>query len=102
MASHTASLQGGMTSSCGLSTVKQKMQFIVHFVGTFLGQILNSDLYEIDFKTGNTLMSPEIQNELLECAASLFLCRIKYYVHSAPSTYFIHGCTVEFKIRVSE
>lgn len=35
-----------------------------------------------------TLMSPEIQNELLECAASLLLCRIKDEVHSAPSTYF--------------
>lgn len=53
MANHAASLQGGMTSLFGTSIVKQKMQFIVSFVGTFLGQILNSDLYEMDFKTGN-------------------------------------------------
>ena len=33
-------------------------------------------------------MSPEIQNEFLECAASLLLCRIKDEVHSAPCTYF--------------
>lgn len=54
MANHAASLQGGMTSSCEMSTVKQKMQFIVRFVGTFLGKISNSDLYEMDLKTGNS------------------------------------------------
>ena len=35
-----------------------------------------------------TLMSPEIQNKMLECAARLLLWRIKYEGHSAPSTYF--------------
>jgi hypothetical protein len=50
MANHAASLQGGMTSSCGLSIVKQKMQFIVRFVGTFRGANLEFRFVRDGFK----------------------------------------------------
>lgn len=33
-------------------------------------------------------MSPDVQNELLESAASLLLCKIKAEVHETPGTYY--------------
>eukprot|EP00064_Thunnus_orientalis_P001800 superscaffoldBa00000123_g1803 len=35
-----------------------------------------------------TLMSPDVQNELLESAASLLLCKIKAEVRETPGTYY--------------
>jgi hypothetical protein len=48
---------------------------ILNFISKYDSEIQNR-LNELSHNA--TLMSPEIQNKLLECAASLLLCRIKY------------------------